>query len=140
LFFSLSGLFGCAQKDEASTADEGYVAMTITCQTAYRSSDTVPIEQQTSVVLNDTNKDQEVRYADLVFHAHYNGGRASYESRSLTVWVSTTEAKNSLHHTLYQMRKDQRAANQFGDHGFTGLVYTHSPTSQAELQHWCSAK
>jgi hypothetical protein len=140
LFFSLSGLFGCAQKDEASTASEGYMDMTITCQTAYRSSVFVPIEKQASVLLDDANPTKEVRYADLVFHAQYNSGRAAYESRSFLVWVITTEEDKGLHQTLYQMRKTQLTENQFGEHGFTGLVYINNPISQAELQYWCSTK
>ena len=133
----LFALIGCASDDKSP----GYVAMTINCDTSYRSSVYVPIENQTSIVLDDSNTSQEVRYADFVLHAQYESGRAAYQGRSLTVWVATTEPEKSLHHTLYQMREDQLADNQFiGDHGFTGLVYTHHPTTQAELQYRCSAK
>lgn len=73
----------------------------------------------------------------MMFHATYSTGEADNE-RALQVWVTDGEGTTVYQSTLYQLPIDSGPQNQFiGGHGFTGLNYSYTPNSSAELQFWC---
>ncbi|MCU0494568.1 MAG: hypothetical protein MUD01_23530 [Chloroflexaceae bacterium] len=111
----------------------------ITCHTAYRSSVTVPIERDGTVTLTQTAMmPQTMSYADLEFHVQYMSEMGS--SPSLNVFVTQPNQTERIMSVLHQFMSARGIANQFGDHGFTGLHYVYHPTSGAELQFWCVAE
>lgn len=114
-------------------------ATTIRCNTAYRSSEIVPIEREDSLTFTNEDTTHTLGYADLTFHAQYWTGAADNE-RALRLWVTPTGDEQPLLSQLYQLPPDSGPQNQFaGGHGFTGLSYAYHPTSRAELQFWCEA-
>ena len=125
----------------ACAADPAAVprANNITCQTAYRSSSSVPIEREESVTFGDNDSAESVRFTDLTFHAQYSSGQMKNE-RALRLWVTESGEDSELLSQIYQLAQDAGPQNQFsGGHGFTGLNYAYHPRSGAELQFWCSA-
>jgi len=110
----------------------------IVCTVAYRSSVEVGIEQEETLTFTDTDDEQSMAFAEMVFHAAYGAGVVDNE-RNLRVRVTDT-AETIILATLYQFPTDSGPQNQFvGGHGFTGLTYSYAPTSTAELQFWCEA-
>ncbi len=132
----------CTRVAPTPSALSTAIPLSIECSTFYRSSVTVPIEQQEQVTLTAAEPTKQVPYDDLIFHATFVSGEQSYESRSLKTWVTATGSENELASTLYQWAKTAKPSNQFngGEHGFTGLNYVYHPTSRAELQFWCTAR
>ena len=129
--------------EEATIAPK---ADTITCTAAYRADVTQPIEHEESITFSDSDDEQSVAFADMVFHAAYSTGKADNE-RALRLWVTDgmetpvlSEAEVAVYHSqLYQLPNDSGPQNQFvGGHGFTGLNYSYAPNSSAELQFWCA--
>lgn len=128
--------------EEATIAPK---ADTITCTAAYRADVTQPIEREESITFSDSDDEQSLAFADMVFHAAYSTGEADNE-RVLRLWVTDgmetavlSEAETAVYHSqLYQLPNDSGPQNQFvGGHGFTGLNYSYAPDSSAELQFWC---
>lgn len=135
----------------AACSGGGEVAATkaemIRCTAAYRASVEQGIEREETVTFTDSDAEQTVAFADMVFHAAYSAGERDNE-RALRLWVtdtstslSTSGADTAVYHaTLYQLPIDSGPQNQFvGGHGFTGLNYSYSPDSSAELQFYCEA-
>ena len=134
-FWILLGLLlvACGAGDEAATLR----AENLSCTAAYRSSVSQPIEREESITFNDSDAEQMIAFADMVFHAAYSAGEADNE-RNLRVWVTDVADTAVIQSTLYQLPIDSGPQNQFvGGHGFTGLNYSYHPQSQAELQFWC---
>ena len=120
--------------EEATIAPK---ADTITCTAAYRADVTQPIEREESITFSDSDDEQSVSFADMVFHAAYSTGNADNE-RALRLWVTDGMETAVYHSQLYQLPNDSGPQNQFvGGHGFTGLNYSYAPDSSAELQFWC---
>lgn len=114
-------------------------AETITCNAAYRSGVSVPIEREESFSLGDEDSRNTITFSDLAFHAQYSSGELDRE-RALRLWVTESGETAELTSQLYQLPLDSGPVNQFvGGHGFTGLNYVYHPTTGAELQFWCSA-
>lgn len=114
-------------------------ASEITCQTAYRSSVTQPIEREEVANIPDSSGDHSISFDDMIFHAAYRSGEADNE-RSLQVWITDIDDATRFQNHLYQLELDSGPVNQFiGGHGFTGLNYSYHPQSGAELQYWCEA-
>ncbi len=114
-------------------------ATTITCNAAYRTDVSAPIESEESVIFEDADGEQSIVFPDLVFHAAYRSGESDNE-RSLRVWVTDGAEATVYHSHLYQLSLDSGPQNQFqGGHGFTGLAYSYPPQSSAEMQFWCIA-
>lgn len=115
-------------------------ATAITCYAAYRSSVSQPIEREDQMTFADRDAEDQLAFDDLVLHGAYATGAADNE-RSLRLWVSDGTVAAVFHSQLYQFHPDSGPQNQFvGGHGFTGLTYSYHPTSQAELQFWCTAE
>lgn len=133
-------LIGCQGFGQPSQAQGNVVPVTIDCQTAYRSSVTVGIEQESQMsIVGDT--EQTVDIGDFEFRLYYTDGLENWESRSLRLAVSEAGLNQELTAQLYQLPKDALPQNQFiGGHGFTGLAYVYHPESGAELQYWCVAR
>jgi hypothetical protein len=113
-------------------------AETITCTVAYRADITGSIEQEEAITFTDSDDEQSVAFADMMFHAAYSTGEADNE-RTLRVWVTDGEDLGIYQSHLYQLSPDSGPQNQFvGGHGFTGLNYSYAPDSSAELQFWCA--
>ena len=114
-------------------------AETISCTAAYRATVEQGIEREEAISFSNTDAEQSIAFADMVFHAAYSAGEADNE-RDLRVWV--TDANDVLlQSTLYQLPIDSGPQNQFvGGHGFTGLNYSYQPDSGAELQYWCEVE
>lgn len=111
---------------------------TITCTIAYRSSVERGIEREENITFTDSDAEQSVTFADMVFHAVYSTGEEDNE-RALRLWVTKGEDTAVTQSTLYQLPIDSGPENQFvGGHGFTGLNYSYHP-SGAEMQFWCEA-
>lgn len=114
-------------------------ATSISCHTAYRSSPNIAIEHEDSIIFDDSDERRAAPYADLTFHAQYSSGEMNRE-RTLRLWVTEAGQTAELFSQLYQLPQNSGPQNQFiGGHGFTGLNYTHHPTTEAELQYWCNA-
>ena len=114
-------------------------AEAITCTVAYRADITGPIEQEETIRFTDSDDEQSVAFADMMFHAAYSTGATDNE-RVLRVWVTDGDDMDIYHSHLYQLSPDSGPQNQFvGGHGFTGLNYSYAPDSSAELQFWCEA-
>ncbi len=114
------------------------VPLTIECHTAYRSSVTVEIEHEQTLVLSSTESTKSAEFEDLRFRATYFDGEFSGEGRFLKVYVSSIDDDREVSSQLYQMSKTELPKNEFhGGHGFTGLSYAYHPTSPSELQYWC---
>lgn len=110
----------------------------IVCTAAYRSSVQQPIEREETLSFSDQDKEAQIAFTDLVFHAAYRAGEADHE-RNLRVWVTDVAASQVYLTQLYQLPVASGPVNQFvGGHGFTGLVYSYAPDSPAELQFWCA--
>ncbi|MCA9943897.1 MAG: hypothetical protein KC449_10470 [Anaerolineales bacterium] len=128
-------LIACRNSGEAVVPK----AETIACTTAYRSSVEMGIEQEETLIFTDTDDEQVVVFADMVFHAAYSAGLADNE-RALRVWLTDAADTIVFHSILYQLALEDGPQNQFvGGHGFTGLNYSYVPDSSAELQFWCEA-
>jgi hypothetical protein len=136
----LLGLAGCRGLGQPSQAQGNAVPLTIDCQTAYRSSVTVGIEQESQIsIVGDT--EQTATIGDFEFRLYYTDGLENWESRSLRLAVAGAGLDQELTAQLYQLPKDALPQNQFiGGHGFTGLAYVYHPDSGAELQYWCVAR
>ena len=135
--FILLGLLLAACQGAGETAVPR--AESITCNTAYRSGVSVPIESEDTVSFSDEDSQQTLEYTDLVFHAQYSSGKFDHE-RALILRVTKPEETAALISQLYQLTADSGPQNQFiGGHGFTGLNYVYHPTTGAELQFWCTA-
>ena len=135
--FILLGLLLAACQGAGETAVPR--AESITCNTAYRSGVSVPIESEDTVSFSDEDSQQTLEYTDLVFHAQYSSGKFDHE-RALILRVTEPEETAALISQLYQLTADSGPQNQFiGGHGFTGLNYVYHPTTGAELQFWCTA-
>lgn len=115
-------------------------AENITCTVAYRSSVEVGIEQEETLTFVDSDDEQAITFADMVFHAAYSAGEQDNE-RNLRVWVTEDGADTAVSQsTLYQFEPNSGPKDQFvGGHGFTGLNYSYHSQSSAEMQFWCSA-
>lgn len=114
-------------------------ANSITCNAAYRSGISVPIEREASFTLGDEDSRDTITFSDLVFHAQYSSGELDRE-RALRLWVTEAGQTAELISQLYQLPLDSGPLNQFvGGHGFSGLNYVQHPESGAELQFWCLA-
>ncbi len=135
-------LSGCTRAAPSPSASAVPLAMSVECSTFYRSSVRVSIERQEKVTLTANDSEKQVSYDALTFHAAYYSGDQSYESRSISTWVTTTGSEDELARTLYQFAKTGKPGNQFngGEHGFTGMNYVYDPISRAELQFWCTAQ
>ena len=113
------------------------LANSIVCTAAYRSSVEVGIEGEETLTFTDVDDEQSVVFTEMTFHAAYDAGGADNE-RNLRVWV-TGASDSVLHSTLFQLETDSGPQNQFvGGHGFTGLNYSYTPGSNAELQYFCT--
>lgn len=114
-------------------------ATAITCNVAYRTDVSAPIESEESVTFEDADGEQSIAFSDVVFHAAYGSGESDNE-RSLRVWVTDGTSEIVYHSHLYQLDPASGPQNQFqGGHGFTGLGYSYPPQSTAEMQFWCEA-
>lgn len=134
----LSLIFLLTACGSTSTA-EPPKAETVSCTAAYRSAPTQPLEQEETLTFSATSAEQTAVFADLIFHAAYNSGTADNE-RNFRVWVTDGTDTFIYHSTLYQLPLESGPQNQFvGGHGFTGLNYSYTPDSPAELQFWCEA-
>lgn len=51
--------------------------------------------------------------------------------------LSATTNEARLFSTLYQFSASKGPSNQFGSHGFTGLIYLTHPTNGGNYQAWC---
>ena len=110
----------------------------IVCTAAYRSSVEVGIEREETLTFTDADDEQSIAFADMTFHAAYRTGAADNE-RNLRVWVTDVAETAVYHSTLFQPETDSGPQNQFvGGHGFTGLNYSYTPGSNAELQYFCT--
>ena len=143
LLFLIVLLTACGGAEASSPKAE-----TISCTAAYRASVEQGIEREETILFGDTDAEQSLPFADMVFHAAYSAGEADNE-RNLRVWVTgvgetpaLSDAETAVYHsTLYQLPINSGPQNQFvGGHGFTGLTYSYEPDSGAELQFWCEAK
>ena len=129
-------LVACSGGDEAVAPK----AEMIRCTAAYRANVEQGIEREETVTFTDSDAEQAVAFADMVFHAVYSTGEADNE-RVLRLWVTDKADTAVYHSTLYQLPINSGPQNQFvGGHGFTGLNYSYQPDSGAELQFWCEAK
>ena len=127
------------QANPTSTVFPTNVPMDIVCTLAFRSTVSIPIETQTSVILSKENQNAEVPFKDLMFHAMYFYG-TPYELRFLKLWVTTKDSEKEISSVLYQLSRSNKLVNQIEEHGFTGLNYIYNPTSRSELQFWCKAE
>lgn len=110
----------------------------IVCTAAYRSSVEVGIEREETLTFTDADDEQSIAFADMTFHAAYRTGETDNE-RNLRVWVTDVAETAVYHSTLFQLETDSGPQNQFvGGHGFTGLNYSYTPGSNAELQYFCT--
>ena len=143
LLFLIALLTACTGAEASAPKAE-----TISCTAAYRASVEQGIEGEETILFSDTDAEQSIPFADMVFHAAYSAGEADNE-RNLRVWVTglaetpaLSDAEVAVYHsTLYQLPINSGPQNQFvGGHGFTGLTYSYEPDSGAELQFWCEAK
>lgn len=135
-FWILLGLLLVACSGDSAETQK---AANIICTAAYRADVSQPIEREESITFTDSDAEQTIAFADMVFHAAYNAGEADNE-RNLRAWVTGGEDTAVYHATLYQFPPDSGPQNQFGGgHGFTGLHYSYAPDSTAELQFWCEA-
>lgn len=138
----LLGLPGCAPTpgQQAPTVEPALL-QAIECHSAYRTSVTVPVEREETVMLTSTADEQNITFADLVFHARYWPDEPGGEGPSLRLSVTAAGSADELVATLYQLPAPTPPRNQFsGGHGFTGLSYVYHPASHAELQYWCLAR
>jgi hypothetical protein len=134
----LLGLFlaACGSGGETETVPR---AASITCNTAYRSGVSTPIEREESLSFGDEDAQQTINFRDLAFHAQYFSGELNHE-RALRLWVTETGETAELISQLYQLQLESGPVDQFiGGHGFTGLNYVYHPETGAELQFWCIA-
>ena len=136
LICTLLGLAGCGPTlTQQAPSEEAATLQAIDCHTAYRQSVTVPPEREETLTLTSTSGEQNIAFADLVFHAHYWGDEPGGEGPALRLAVTTVGATEELATTLYQLPTDAPPHNQFsGGHGFTGLSYVYHPNSRAEIQ------
>ncbi len=112
----------------------------IICHLAYRPNSGSPITQEDMINIKNENTDLQQTIGDFNFHIMYLDGSMGGE-RSLRLSVTPTNSTNELTAQLYQLPLNSGPTNQFvGGHGFTGLTYVTDPTSNAELQFWCTAE
>ena len=127
----------CAGTETNST--QPAKAAAITCTVAYRADVSLPLEREESIIFGDSDGEQSVVLADMVFQAAYSTGELDNE-RALRLWVTDSEEAVVYQAQLYQLPIDSGPQNQFvGGHGFTGLNYSYTTDSPAELQFWCEA-
>lgn len=141
LSWFLAGCGGQAAETAPSAGSgQAAIAQQITCNTAYRSSPEVSIEQEDTFTFTNVDDELWATFGEMMFHAAYDAGGADNE-RNLRVWVTDAGETVVYHSTLYQFEPDSGPTNQFiGGHGFTGLNYSYAPGTDAELQYWCEAR
>ena len=137
-------LAACGSNDKASSSAVGpgttgeVVALTVECTTAYRDEAREPLSTG-MVTLSSAVPETEIELGTLKFGAIYYSGERSGEGRFLKISLTTSDGEPLSEH-LYQMLKTELPANEFsGGHGFTGLAYMYDPSSQTEVQYWCTA-
>ena len=140
LFLLVLFLVACVDVAETTGFDAAVPrAESITCNTAFRSGVSTPIEREESFTFADEDTEQKIDFKDMSFHARYSTGELDGE-RALHLWVVDMEGKDEIISQLYQFPLDSGPVNQFtGGHGFSGLNYIYHPSSNAELQFWCVA-
>ena len=65
-------------------------AETITCTIAYRADVNEAIEREETITFTDSDDEQSVAFANMMFHAAYSTGATDNE-RALRVWVTDGE-------------------------------------------------
>ncbi|MDQ4077406.1 MAG: hypothetical protein M3220_14315 [Chloroflexota bacterium] len=134
-------LVGCASGEIPTEADAEPVPLMIVCRVAYRSTVTVPIEEEAELVFGGENDEQTLAFEDLTLHAQYLAGERPPRERSLRLAVVDSVSGQELGAQLYQLSLTEAPRNEFrGGHGFTGLAYAYHPETGAELQYWCVAE
>ena len=114
------------------------VALTVECTTAFRDQAGEPLSTEV-MTLSAAVSELEFQLGTLKFGAIYFSGERSGEGRGLKVSVTTLDGEPLSEH-LYQMSKTELPSNEFhGGRGFTGLAYVYDPSSQTEVQYWCTA-
>lgn len=142
LLISLVSLVACQTTAEESNGDQaGTIPDEVSCEAFYRPSPGESFEESTltlSTVPEQGSVTASAEFDDMRAEATFISDAGEGKSLSIVIVDLTTGAE--LSRGLYQLDSQKGLTDQFvGGHGFTGLAYVYHPTSDSEVQYFCTA-